>query len=132
MLSGWRNSSSVIVVAKNVFNQSKPNDFNYQTLTLKRSAKSRFMPGTHVYPGGACSKSDSSPTWFELYNSFGINKDGIENVMYFPQKITAIRETFEETGILICRSSKQKYDTLVSPWASFIGNVLFIFRKNQF
>lgn len=137
----WRESASLILVAKTAFFPHPiSHDFNYKLLTLKRSKQSGFMPGTYVFPGGNVSKADTSQDWLELYERFGFKLDtfekldpkgarppiftnGDENELpkYISLRITAIRETFEESGILICRSFKINYKERLARWASFIG-----------
>ncbi|EFA10965.2 Nucleoside diphosphate-linked moiety X motif 19, mitochondrial-like Protein [Tribolium castaneum] len=132
----WRESASLILAAKSVF--GAPNPFNYKILCLKRSSKSGFMPNTYVFPGGNVSPSDSNLEWLKLYENFGFCKqsfddlravENIPNVLehdeknrlpkYLSFRICAIRETFEECGILLARP-KINADT-ASNWASFIG-----------
>lgn len=134
----WRESSSLILVAKTAF---APNatDFNYKLLALKRSSTSAFMPNTYVFPGGNLSSADKSREWLELYAKFGFNsntfdklnhkenrtlifKNESEDVLpkFLSLRIGAIRETFEECGILICRSYKINYKERIARWASFI------------
>ncbi len=36
---------------------------------VKRAAKSRFMAGAHVFPGGIMEPSDSDPAWRNLINT---------------------------------------------------------------
>lgn len=100
------------------------------------------MPGTYVFPGGNISKSDSSIDWIRLYEKFGVHKESLDelkltenvpNVLqnseenglpkYLSFRICAIRETFEECGILLCKTPKQNSDTN-SNWASFIGKFM--------
>lgn len=135
----WRESASVIVVAKTAFSPNVPN-CNFKVLTLRRSQRSGFMPGTYVFPGGNIDKSDSSPDWLKLYERFGFKIDAFNKLnpqvnrpniftnfdehkeipKYISLRITAIRETFEECGILICRSFKINYKERLARWASFI------------
>jgi len=89
---------------------------NYKILTMKRSEKARYLPNTYVYPGGTISKADTSELWMAKYKLAEIeklspmNKNAprphcmtIENEIPRPVslRITAIRETFEESGILV-------------------------------
>ena len=110
----WRNSASLILAVKN----SKPakSRFDYNILMLKRSSKSSFMPRAYVFPGGITEKSDFCPTWTDLLAPVKpleplvlsgaprpviMKKDPglLEPDIGF--RINAIRETFEETGILL-------------------------------
>ncbi|XP_025263359.1 nucleoside diphosphate-linked moiety X motif 19 isoform X2 [Camponotus floridanus] len=95
------------------------------------------MPGMYVFPGGAIDSVDSTPKWREIFAAFGVNNDrfaslepkiatrpeiyrSIQNELprEISLRITAIRETFEESGILICR---HKNDRTVTNWAKFVS-----------
>lgn len=143
----WRESASVILVAKTAFGPTgvhKGNgngqDCNYKLLTIKRAAKSSFMPGTYVFPGGALEAADATRDWLKLYERFGfpgqsfaqLDRKGNNVALfktpdldqiprYLSLRIGAIRETFEECGILICRSHHLKYHERPARWAAFIG-----------
>lgn len=139
----WRESASLILVAKTTFGPFRiHSDYNYKLLMLKRSAKSGFMPGTYVFPGGKIEKADGSRNWLNLYESFGFqfdtfdklipkenrvsiinNDDSNELPKFLSLRISAIRETFEESGILICRSYKINYKERIARWASYIGKI---------
>lgn len=140
----WRESASLILAARSRFDLSPKCD--YKILSLKRSLKSQFMPETYVFPGGNLSKSDSDLAWLALYENFGFSSNAFKNLAsienvpeilqsnnqksdelpkYLSLRICAIRETFEECGILLCktRSPQINYD-VNSSWASFIGNLI--------
>lgn len=98
---------------------------NLEVLLLKRSAKSKFMPNLYVFPGGVASDVDFSAEWISVFDLLG--KDRRHNLFDFVQRgghgasmfsrrreqrfseipseiafrISAIRETFEESGVLI-------------------------------
>jgi nucleoside diphosphate-linked moiety X motif protein 19 len=104
---------------------------NLEVLLLKRSAKSKFMPNLYVYPGGAACDADFSADWIPVFDLLG--KDQRQNVFKFAQRggkgapmfsrqrhqafsqipseiafrICAIRETFEESGVLLARKVDQ-------------------------
>ncbi|KAG1463586.1 hypothetical protein G6F46_003402 [Rhizopus delemar] len=61
---------------------------NYRILMVKRNANSSFI-NAHVYPGGIIDKADSEWPHFKSEQSL------------LMQKICAIRETFEESGLLL-------------------------------
>jgi len=98
--------------------------FNYQVLMLKRSSKSSFMPNAYVFPGGVLSKHDFSKGWMDLLKGNGISGSDLEELVLenkdrpflmgdaSPEEVvrrdiafrlTALRETFEESGILLYR-----------------------------
>lgn len=75
-----------------------------EVLLLQRSFRSGFMPGVHVFPGGGLDPGDASdqahersagPGDPEASRMLGIERGGLA---YF---IAAIRESFEEAGILL-------------------------------
>lgn len=112
-LKVWRQAASLILAAKSPFNTA-----NFQILCLKRSSKSGFMPNSYVFPGGNLSDADRSVEWrkiFEKYPQVGhlaarentppILRDTDAELLpnYLAFRICAIRETFEECGVLLCR-----------------------------
>jgi len=119
----WKAASTLIVAARNLaLNRSINESFDYKLLLLKRSAKSGFMAKAFVFPGGIWDPHDSDLKYEavigfdypeyeadalpELYKSREVNK--LIPEIYF--KITAIRETFEETGVLICQKTEKAID----------------------
>ncbi|KAF5283390.1 hypothetical protein FQA39_LY04766 [Lamprigera yunnana] len=131
-LNKWRQAASILLVAKEV---SKKSNFNYKLLTVKRGSKLSTNPGVTVFPGGIMEKqADTSKEWLEILKRSGfelnkfieINTKGdkppiftMENSNEIPRcislRISAIRETFEESGILICRNFNSQ-ETL--PWST--------------
>ncbi len=110
----WRNSASLILAVRNT--TPKNSNFDYNILMLKRSSKSKFMPRAFVFPGGITEKSDFCQTWRDLLQSVkpleqlilrGVPRPIImksQPGLLEPDigfRINAIRETFEETGILL-------------------------------
>lgn len=141
-LKKWRDSATLLLVAKQTFWPSKQVDFNnYKILTMKRSAKSSFMPETHVFPGGSIDKADCSQDWLKLYNKFGIKEHFFKSFnevkyispifandnnipRYISLRICAIREAFEECGVLLCKSTKSENKGERTSWASYHGKIL--------
>ncbi len=75
-----------------------------EVLMLQRSHSLKFMPGVYVFPGGALDAADSSPEMHTLCDgledeaasrALGIERGGLA---YW---VAAIREAFEEAGILL-------------------------------
>ena len=75
-----------------------------EVLLLQRSFRAGFMPGVHVFPGGMLDEGDASPDLHALClgpddgaasRALGIASGGLA---YW---VAAIRETFEEVGILL-------------------------------
>lgn len=122
-LKSWRECASLILAAKTHFaSTKKTDDYNYNLLLIQRSVKSGFMPSTYVFPGGALCPPDSSKEWLKLYKN-SANFDG-HNALpsLLTDRIAAIRETFEECGILLCKPA-QELKKSPSNWASFIGKI---------
>lgn len=112
--------------------QSIIREDDFEVLMLKRSAKSKFMPNVYVFPGGVADDSDFSAQWLSVFNKLGQNvcKRIFEDVTVDPSKaapmftrerspaytaipsevafrICAIRETFEESGVLLAQPANQ-------------------------
>lgn len=144
-LKKWRDSATLILVAKQIFRPINSSDFNnYRILTMKRSARSSFMPDTHVFPGGTLDKSDCSHEWLKLYKKFGVNESSFDHFKkikylcpifdnkndgniprFISLRICAIREAFEECGVLLCKNSKNEQNG--GPWVSYFGNITVFF-----
>ncbi|XP_006779956.2 LOW QUALITY PROTEIN: nucleoside diphosphate-linked moiety X motif 19 [Neolamprologus brichardi] len=99
--------------------------FDYGVLLLKRSGKSGFMPNAYVFPGGVVDASDFSSEWLDIFRSFTKLPDfGLRSVKQpletrppifatdrlklgspipgeVALRICALRETFEESGVLL-------------------------------
>ncbi|XP_039483410.1 nucleoside diphosphate-linked moiety X motif 19 [Drosophila santomea] len=125
LLPKIRSSSSLILLAKNQVDKATSCDYN--ALLLTRTQKSTFMPESSVFPGGVCDASDSSPAWLDHFQRNEISATKLRNIGHvrgprpdifhtkadkkslnpsLALRLTAIRETFEELGILLCRDSK--------------------------
>lgn len=77
----------------------------FEVLMMQRSQGSDFMPGVYVFPGGAIDAEDSDPELFALCcglddaqasRALGVDQGGLA---YW---VGAIRECFEEAGLLLC------------------------------
>jgi len=86
-----------------------------EVLLLQRHARSAFLPGVHVFPGGVVEEADFAPeTGARCYElSFDQAHRIIEDVSP-PQKslgffVAAIREAFEESGILLAHGSGSRH-----------------------
>jgi 8-oxo-dGTP pyrophosphatase MutT (NUDIX family) len=75
----------------------------YEILMLRRSPKSEFMAGVHVFPGGAVDASDAGVAsrvvgWNPREAAVrGLDGGGLAHV------VAALRELFEEAGLLVAR-----------------------------
>jgi nucleoside diphosphate-linked moiety X motif protein 19 len=107
--------------------ENSNNDF--KILLLRRSSKSSFMPSKMVFPGGALQEVDHSSAWQTVYkNVIGQSLDEISHELSSSKsclplltekrewtfnadiafRICAIRETFEESGILLGTNRTQR------------------------
>jgi 8-oxo-dGTP pyrophosphatase MutT (NUDIX family) len=78
-----------------------------EVLLLQRHARSAFLPSAHVFPGGVVEEADFAPEMAALCQglSFGQAHRVIKDISP-PEKslgffVAAIREAFEESGILL-------------------------------
>ena len=103
--------------------QKKP-----KVLMGKRSAQHRFMPNKFVFPGGRVDPCDS-----RLKVSDSLRAPVMKNLQYQnKQKMTetrlralalaAIRETYEETGLILGRKTNKPIATRHPVWQSFIAD----------
>lgn len=118
----WRDSASLLILARDGSNRvASKNNFNYKVLVFKRTEKTAFMPNSIVFPGGAVDKQDANPNWTDFFVRQGISKDllaGLTKVggtrpfifenddpsaldRNISLRITALREAFEELGVLL-------------------------------
>jgi len=87
----------------------------FEVLMMQRNFKSVFMPGMHVFPGGAVDRHDSSGEIAALCTGLddtaASRKLGIERggLAYW---VAAIRESFEEAGILLASNESGEIVTL--------------------
>lgn len=108
--------------------------FDYDVLMLQRSSKSGFMPSAYVFPGGVVDSSDFSAEWLDIFKQFANTPNfGLRPVRQLPEtrppifatdrmklgspvpgevafRICALRETFEESGVLLVVSHPETKD----------------------
>uniref|UniRef100_A0A2A4J515 Nudix hydrolase domain-containing protein n=1 Tax=Heliothis virescens TaxID=7102 RepID=A0A2A4J515_HELVI len=137
----WRDSASLIVLTKrNSKLLSRAEDrggVNYDILLQTRTRSASFANSV-VFPGGVTESVDGSPRWLELLNSFGYTKKDFEEFhrpdsvitqifqnnpiqRHLQLRITAIRETFEELGLLI--GSRVRKEDRNGLWAGVIEDI---------
>ena len=126
ILQHWREASTLMIAAKARVDVSRlamkvPNNvanatasYNYKLLMLKRSTKSKFMPSSYVFPGGVVHETDFSPDWKHLVKHAAVPVNYVHTPPILSKeqnrklsadvafRICAVRETFEECGILLC------------------------------
>lgn len=93
-------------------------DAGFEVLMMQRNPKSVFMPGAYVFPGGGIDSEDREPAMYDLCAGLddaaasrilGLERDGLA---YFAG---AIRECFEESGLLLCYRDSGDLITLDTP-----------------
>lgn len=130
--SSWRRAASVVLAAgwthpgPTAWSPAE----GFRLLLLQRSPRQGFMPGAHVFPGGVLDAADRSADWLRLFEPhhapprFGLGPappppsafpglpaagatDGDAGGAALPDdvafRICAIREAFEEAGVLLLR-----------------------------
>ncbi|XP_012142752.1 acyl-coenzyme A diphosphatase NUDT19 isoform X1 [Megachile rotundata] len=141
-MKAWKESASLILAARHTQKYIRPSlpsnfQYDYNLLCLKRHQNSKFMPSTYVFPGGVVHPSDADLKWHNLFSAFGFDVNSFSsltpNTSVRPSifksrpnelpkeislRITAIRETFEECGVLICKQSKESTDNF--GWAQHV------------
>lgn len=73
-----------------------PDDGALQVLMTRRSAQASFAPGAHVFPGGAIDALDAQ-------SHSGADRRATQSDAQLTQAIAALRESFEELGVLLAR-----------------------------
>jgi 8-oxo-dGTP pyrophosphatase MutT (NUDIX family) len=79
-----------------------------ELLLLKRLRTAGFVPGAYVFPGGRVDNEDAAPELMELLGAVPRGPDA-------PFWLAAVREVFEETGVLLARRGKGGTDASVDP-----------------
>ncbi|CAN2389378.1 signaling receptor binding [Pristimantis euphronides] len=118
-------SAAPKITTQGPWHNQKKTTFDYEVLLLQRSQKSGFMANAFVFPGGLVEPSDFSNDWVKVFDrhvqkpNFGLGvvkqppdtrspmftTDRMKFGSLIPGevafRICAIRETFEESGILL-------------------------------
>ncbi len=94
-----------------------------EILMGKRSAAHRFMPGKYVFPGGRVDLADS-----RLAHETDLRPEVLARVaQHGGERLAralaraAIRETFEEAGLLLARPSATRRRSSAPGWNGFLG-----------
>lgn len=69
-----------------------------EVLLMRRHRQSGFVPGAWVFPGGRVDGADSAPSLYERIE--GLPSDPVPGASFWT---AALRELFEETGVLVAR-----------------------------
>jgi len=92
---------------------AQENASRLQVYLIKRSTKSGFMAGNYVFPGGVVDADDRDESFWQNHIDLSLaelsqrlgGSLGDQRVVSFG--VAAIRETFEEAGVLFVRGEKQ-------------------------
>jgi 8-oxo-dGTP pyrophosphatase MutT (NUDIX family) len=91
----------------------------------RRNASLRFMPGKFVFPGGRVEREDRDITAADALDDSVAARLGKRNRRDAPEPRTlalaAIRETFEETGLVIGEKAAPSGTLVPESWRDFIG-----------
>eukprot|EP01062_Namystynia_karyoxenos_P056252 TRINITY_DN47220_c0_g1_i1.p2 TRINITY_DN47220_c0_g1~~TRINITY_DN47220_c0_g1_i1.p2 ORF type:complete len:358 (+),score=114.98 TRINITY_DN47220_c0_g1_i1:83-1075(+) len=115
----WRLSASVVVAAHSADVPPSPQKFrlpqtscDYRICMVRRNAKASFMPDALVFPGGAVDSADAAVA-AELLAGGGGPDAAI--------RLAAVRETFEESGVLLAQPSPQLSEAESAEWRRRVG-----------
>ena len=78
-----------------------PDGGGLEVLMTRRSATASFAPGAYVFPGGGIDALDAAPSTHAAADRRATQSD-----QHLTQAIAAIRESFEELGVLLARHAK--------------------------
>ncbi len=102
-------------------------DAPYEIFLMRRSRNQSFMGGAFVFPGGRLEEADCEPDMLQFFSS-GMPADGIDH--FFSERLqdpglaesvacglhcAAVRETFEEAGVLLACNESGRYPDLRGP-----------------
>lgn len=97
---------------------TRPMEAGFEVYLLKRSAASKFMAGNYVFPGGMVDDTDGdAEKWSALVDMDSETLErrlggGIDVPDALAHGVAAIRETFEEAGVLLARREGPDADGL--------------------
>jgi 8-oxo-dGTP pyrophosphatase MutT (NUDIX family) len=103
-------AATVILLRERTHDLESDDDCEFEVFMAKRHEKARFMSEHHVFPGGSIDEQDSTKK--SITKLVGMNKTIINNLKDIcddPSNlwIAAIRELFEEAGILIATKKSE-------------------------
>ena len=89
---------------------AREDEAGIEVYLLRRSAASKFMPGTYVFPGGNLESKDMDAAFWQDHVDLPVERlaralDGDVDRM-LPFAVAAIRETWEEAGLLLAAPRK--------------------------
>ena len=104
-------AATVILLRNRVSDLESEDDCEFEVFMAKRHENARFMSEHHVFPGGGIDKQDLTKE--SRARLVGIDENVINNLKEICEDpanlwIIAIRELFEETGILIATNKTRE------------------------
>lgn len=78
----------------------------FETYLVRRTSAASFLPGAHVFPGGRVDAHDAMLAWIEHVDGLAALEGraaGERREAILPHAIAAVRELFEEAGLLLAR-----------------------------
>ncbi|ARU61974.1 hypothetical protein CBW65_13910 [Tumebacillus avium] len=99
----------IVQAATTIFVRDKKGG-GVETYLTKRPETMRFLPGHYVFPGGTMDESDNDPRFAALAAPVALEHNPVGLPLGY--WITALRESFEEAGILLARDPNGR---LVTP-----------------
>ncbi|MFX1569311.1 MAG: hypothetical protein ACFFCV_13190 [Promethearchaeota archaeon] len=102
-------AATVVLLRERELHSESDDDCEFEIFMVKRHKNTKFMGGHHVFPGGRLEAQDMTPeSRAKLLGPDKVILSTIKGVCDEPSDlwIIAIRELFEETGILIATNDK--------------------------
>lgn len=96
-----------------------------EVLLVRRRTDVGFAAGAYVFPGGTLDQEDSDPAWRDLLRPpdpdtlLGAADDGGPPALTFV--VAALRETFEETGVLLTSAPLPSPEALAADRAALVA-----------
>ena len=78
----------------------------FEVLLGRRHRRSRFMPSVYVFPGGRIDAADHRPSGFAETLPAAPKPPSLDARAFAAHARAALRETFEETGLLVARAGR--------------------------
>uniref|UniRef100_A0A182K435 Nudix hydrolase domain-containing protein n=1 Tax=Anopheles christyi TaxID=43041 RepID=A0A182K435_9DIPT len=152
----WRDSASLIVLARNSDNERDHDGYNYKVLVFKRTENTSFLPNHVVFPGGSFDPQDDSSDWLRFFSRQTLTSEALQTVTTvsgprpyifrrmdgdqldrnISVRLCALRECFEELGVLLVADkytqtgySKAKTDFDVHSWQTDVHEGRKTFRE---